>query len=275
MRRFLLISVILFSGFSRVVAQNGLTQSAVDSVVNKYLRHGAWKYSITSPEYGRYIDSAIAVLPNYAYLWQQRGMPYWKQMKYEVALAYTDSAVKYDSLHWLDYRAFCKCIFQKNYIDAIRDFHLAKRVVGNSTVMDHDYDFYLGLCYLQLATYDSSLYYFSASIRNDSITFGSAGLHHLHSFYMGIVCYEKQWYSEAIYWFDRSLTSNPMFADAEYYKAASLKKIGQQEASDSLFKQAEEHFAEGRTINEDNAIYERYPYQLSPSWFDRAKKKTP
>jgi tetratricopeptide (TPR) repeat protein len=246
-----------------------------DSVVDRYLRHGAWKHSITSPEWGLYIDSALAILPQYAYLWEQRGMPFWKQMKYEIALAYTDSAVKYDTLHWLDYRAFCKCIFQKSYVAAIRDFRLAQKVIGNSTVMDHDYEFYIGLCYLQLAQYDSSLYHFGISIRNDSVTFGPAGLHHLHSFYMGIVQYERQQYLEAIHWFDRALHSNPDFADAEYYKASALYKLGDTTASKVLFQEAEEHFIEGKTINEDNAIYERYPYQLSPAWFDRAKRKTP
>ncbi|HET9135387.1 MAG TPA: hypothetical protein VFO76_02025 [Candidatus Kapabacteria bacterium] len=275
MRRTSAAILLIFFCTTIAAAQPKPLRTIEDSVADRYLRHGAWQHSITSPEYGRCIDSGLAVLPHYAYLWQQRGMPFWKQMKYEVALAYTDSAVKYDTLHWLDYRAFCKCIFQKSYVSAIKDFRLAKKVIGNSTVMDHDYDFYIGLSYLQLAQYDSSLWYFRESIRNDSITFGPTGLHHLHSFYMGIVLYELQHYQDANYWFDRSLRSNPDFADAEYYKAASLRKLGDTVASDLLFKQAEDHFYEGKTINEDNAIYERYPYQLSPAWFDRVKKKTP
>ena len=253
---------------SRLIAQPK-TESFEDSILTKYLKQGAWKQKITSPEYGRYIDSALALLPKNAYLWQQRGMPYWKQMKYEVALRYTDSAVKYDTLHWLDYRAFCKCIFQKSYKEAIADFLLAKKAIGNSVVMDHDYDFYMGLCYLQLAKYDSAEKYFGASIKNDTVTFGSSSIHHLHSFYLGIVFFEKQQYARAMALFDLSLITNPKFADAEYYKSACLRLLGNEKAADALFAEAEEHFFEGRTINEDNAVYERYPYQVKKEWFHK------
>src|SRR4051794_40256419 len=73
-----------------------------DSVREHYLKHGAWKYSYFAKEWGKYIDSAIAESHDDAYLWEQRGMPFWKEMKYDVALAYTDSAVKYDTMMWLD-----------------------------------------------------------------------------------------------------------------------------------------------------------------------------
>jgi len=73
-----------------------------------------------------YIDSALNIVPKASQLWQQKAMPLFKQKKYEIAMPFLDSAVKYDKTkHWLEYRAFIKCIFQKSYRAAIKDFNLA------------------------------------------------------------------------------------------------------------------------------------------------------
>ena len=55
-----------------------------------------------------YIDSALAINPSIAYLYQQKAMPYFKQGKYEVAMPILDKAVALDSAEYIDYRAFMK-----------------------------------------------------------------------------------------------------------------------------------------------------------------------
>jgi len=46
------------------------------------------------------------------------------------------------------------------------------------------------------------------------------------------------------------------------YKAICLRKLGQKDEATSLGKIARKNRKDGYTINEDNAIYEQYPYQI-------------
>ena len=70
---FLIISINVFS-----------QEENTDKIYDKYLKNGAYKYSYYRPEYQTYIDSALALLPKNAFLWQQKAMPYFKRKKYEV-----------------------------------------------------------------------------------------------------------------------------------------------------------------------------------------------
>lgn len=112
-----------------------------------------------------YFDSVLFLRPKYSYLWQQKAMPLFKQKKYEIGIRYLDSAVHYDSTrHYQEYRGFMKCIFQKDYAGAIEDFKVVKEKDENRLVMDHSYNFYIGLSFLQLNKFDSAFYYINKSI---------------------------------------------------------------------------------------------------------------
>ncbi len=252
-----------------VLHNNSAAQTSAfrDSIRERYLKNGAWMHPISSKEYGRCIDSALALSPHDAYLWQQRGMPYFKQMKYQEGMPYIDSAVKYDSADDLPYRAFLKCIFQKDYFGATEDFTILQHDHPNAGVMDHEFNFYLGLCSLQLSHYERADELFSTCLVNDRAV-GGNWVHPLHLFYLGIARYEEGQYSQAIISFDSALMVYPHFSDAEYYKGACLEAIGQHDASLSMRSESKDDFMDGYTINEDNAVYERYPYQVEKKWFD-------
>lgn len=121
-----------------------------EEIINEHLKNGAWKYELYSREWQEEIDKGLAKDSTIAYLWQQKAMPLFKQGKHEVGLKYIDNAVKYNPQKWQDYRAFIKCIFVKDYSGAIADFKDYKEKFGYGYVMDHTYDFYIGLSYLQL-----------------------------------------------------------------------------------------------------------------------------
>lgn len=215
----------------------------------------------------RYLDSALYIVPKVAYLWQQKAMPLFKQRKYEIGMPYLDSAVKYDKeKHWLEYRAFIKCIFQKSYRAAIKDFNLAQKQNGNSYVMDHSYEFYKGLCYLQLNQFDSANYLMSKVIAEEQKTRND--VHHLHWFYMGIIQFERDDIPTAINSFDNALKIYPQFVDVLFYKAECLFVEKKKEQAIELLKKAKEYQQAGYGINEDNALYEMYPYQISKSFLD-------
>lgn len=214
-----------------------------------------------------YLDSALALMPYNAFFWQQKAMPLFKQMKYEAGAPYLDSAVKYDKRKYIDYRAFMKCIFQKSYYDAITDFREAKRLNGNVGVMDHPYDFYIGLSYLQLNKLDSAEYYIQKCIAGQMQTNGEYWVHLLHWFYIGIIHYEKGLYQQAIADFDRSLKQYKNFSDAQYYKAVCLARMDKYKEALPVIQEAERNFKEGNSFTEDNAFYELYPYQVRKDKF--------
>jgi len=239
------------------------TKLRQDSIVDRYLRHGAWQHSYLTHEWQNYIDSGLAKDSTVAYLWQQKAMPLFKTKKYELGMQALDKAVLYDK-YWLDYRGFMKCIFAKYYASGIADFNECKTFHREgSVIMDHAYEFYIGLCYLQLNKFDSARLTLQGLIDHDEKTYGKEWPHYLDIFYTGIAYFELEDYTQAISFFDRALERNPHFSDAEYYKGLCLKLKGDQVNGSALIKTAKADFDEGYTINEDNTLYEPYPYQVN------------
>ncbi|GCC52868.1 tetratricopeptide repeat protein [Chryseotalea sanaruensis] len=248
------------------ISESSLTD---DEITKRYLEKGAWTLRYFSPEYQSYLDSAIHENPNIAYYYQQKAMPYFKLGKYEVGLKILEKAVELDPKSYIDYKAFIQCIFQKNYQNALESFITAKKIKGvNGYVMDHSYDFYIGLCYLQLNEFEKAVKYFEASISEMLKSNSESWVHHLDLLYAGIAFQELNNHEMAIKYFDRALKKYPNFSDVKYYKSISLFRLGLLEVADELLNSCELDFKRGFTINEDNAIYEKYPYQIKQFYID-------
>lgn len=233
-----------------------------EKIVEKYLKKGAWKHELYSREWQEEIDKGLQEDSTIAYLWQQKAMPMFKQAKYEAGMVYIDKAVKYDRQRYQDYRAFIKCIFAKTYREAIADFEDYKERFGYSYVMDHSYDFYIGLSYLQLNEFEKAEAIFQKDYDYQLNKYGKDWLHHVDLFYFGISRYEQKNYQGAIEVFDQALEIYPSFSEVQIFKADCLRKIGKTEEAIELQKLGEINGRNGHTINEANAIYERYPYQI-------------
>lgn len=235
-----------------------------DAIIKEHLEGCAYQYdyTISMVEWQECIDNGLKKDSTIAYLWQQKAMPLFKARKYEAGMIFLDKAVKYDKKSWLPYRAFIKCIFSKTYKDAIVDFEESKKIFGNTYEMDHTYDFYIGLSYLQLNDFKKAEEIFKNNIEFVKNTQSEDAIHHLDLFYYGISKYEQNKLEEAIVEFDKALEKYPEFSDVEIYKGICLYKLGQKEKSEALIEKAKADLKKGYTINEDNAIYERYPYQI-------------
>lgn len=245
-----------------------------DEINKRYLENGAHRVSYFSPEYQLFLDSAIHLDPNNAYLYQQKAMPYFKQRKYEAGMVILDKAVALDAKEYIDYRAFIKCIFAKTYKEAIADFETSKKLKGeHNVVMDHSYDLYIGLCHLQLNDFKTALTFFERSIEHTKKISGETWVHHLDLFYAGVANYELKNYSAAISYFDMALKSYGNFSDVKYYKALSLIRLGQREPAGILLEECANDLKAGYTVNEDNAIYEKYPYQIDKYFVSNRKAK--
>lgn len=236
---------------------------AQDAIVEEYLTNGAqsYNYNYQMAEWQNCLDEGLKKDSTIARLWQEKAMPYFKCKKYEVGMQFVDKAVKYDKQEWLPYRAFIKCIFAKTYKDAITDFEECINLYGNGYRMDHSYSFYIGLSYLQLNEYAKAEKLFNDYVSN--MYEKRQGLEHPTAlFYLGIAEYELKKYDEAIVYFDKALKIYPEFSDAKYYKAVCFARLDKpQEEIMKLIKESKENYKKGYTINEDNTIYETYPYQ--------------
>jgi tetratricopeptide (TPR) repeat protein len=246
----------------KTAAELKLVKQRQDSLIEIHLKNGAWKYPLYSSEWQTEIDKGLAIDSTIAYMWQQKAMPLFKQGKYELGMGYIDKAVKYDRQRWQDYRAFIKCIFVKTYREAIKDFEDCKKRFGYSYVMDHTYDFHIALSYLQLNEFKKAEEIFKIDYKKQLQEHGEDWLHPVDLFYYGISKYELGKYKEAIDLFDLALKIHTQFSDVQYYKAMCLAKIGHTVEAQELIKTAHNNGKQGFSFNEDNAIYERYPYQV-------------
>lgn len=238
--------------------------SSEDSIQLKNYWDKAFQYGLYSTKHQQYLDSALQIKPDSAYLWQQKAMPLYKARKYSLGKPFLAKAVEHDSTRYLEYSAFMKCIFSKEYEESIGEFLKAKELFGDRYVMDHTYNFYLGLNYLQINQFEKAKEYLLKSMEQQFRDFPKdlphEACHYLDWFYIGIAEFELENYEEAIKCFDTSLMVYENFADAFYFKASCLQKLGKKdeawELADKAFDYAE------NTINEDNVFYEVYPYQV-------------
>ena len=237
-----------------------------EAIIKRYVEHGAQRYSYFEPEWNRALDSALALDSTLAQVWQQKAMPALKAGRNEVGMRWLDKAVQFDPNAYMAYRGFMKCIFTRDYLGAIADFAQADQLQPGAYVMDHPYAFYRGLSYLQLMQYKPAEAALRASIAQRERMQPGAGGHHLDAFYLGITLYEQARYADAEKEFKQALKRYPQFADAHYQLARCLYRLGHPEKGDTAYAEAKKHLAQGYTINEDNAIYRRYPYQLQKEW---------
>lgn len=238
------------------------TRSRQDSLILKYSTNCAkiYNYRYQMKEWQNCLDEGLKLDSTVAYLWQQKAMPYFKAKKYEIGMAYLDKAVKYDSTNWLSYRAFIKCIFAKTYKEAIKDFEQSIKIDGNTYVQDHTYKFHIALCYLQLNEFKKAESIFNQDIIAQEKKWKEA--HFLDLFYYGISKYEQGKWLDAIVQLDKSLKEYPNFSDALYYKAICLLHLNKIKDYNILLKESKKQAKIGNTINEANAVYETYPYQV-------------
>lgn len=233
-----------------------------DSIINEHLNNGAWKYGLYSREWQQEIDKGLAKDSTIADLWQQKAMPLYKQGKYELGKIYIDKAVIYNRYEWQPYRAFMTCVFAKNYRAAISDFEDCITRFGDNYVMDHSYNFYIALSKIQLNEFEAAEKLLQKEVERQTTNQGADWVHHLDLFYLGIAKYEQGKYDDAISVFDKALKIYPEFSEVIFYKADSLRRLGDKEAAKVLMQEALKYGKDGYTVNEDNAIYEKYPYQI-------------
>ena len=127
--------------------------------------------------------------------------------------------------------------------------------------MDHTYSFYIALSQLMLNEYENAAGNFKKTIEEQVKQLGEA--HHLDLYYYAVTHYELGQYEKALAILEQTLSQYPQFSEALCYKALCMMRLGKpQEEYVAVYEQGKDYAAQGYTINEDNAIYEPYPYRV-------------
>jgi tetratricopeptide (TPR) repeat protein len=154
-----------------------------DSLETHYCERGAYRYSYNSKEWQVYLDSLIQICPNIANAYREKAIPDIKRGDWAKAMPLENKTVELDAKHWMDYRAFLKAIFTKDYEGAIIDFEAAEKLHPNDFVMDHSYSFYKGMCYLAMGKLEQAEILFKKDIAVQS----SSKPHFNSLWYSGVV----------------------------------------------------------------------------------------
>lgn len=226
------------------------------------------KHNYSTFDWQNAIDSSIRVSPNNAYLWQQKAMPYFKNGDYYNAMKNLNQAVKLDTISWLGYRGFMKCIFVKDYTSAIADFKQIIQKQPNAYEMDHSYYFYVGVAYLKLNTLDSAEKYLNICISKPK-----ERTHYLDWYYSGILKFKQENYAKALEYFDSCLSESSHLNDANFYKASVLLSLNRKEEAYACLIKSKEDNKAGYSFNEDNMAYVNYPFQVRIDQIEDLLKK--
>ena len=257
MRSLIILMVLMLSCQSKD-SSTTVNRMSHEEIIQKYVYDGAWKVGdMYSQEWQDKLDEGLLIDPTVAYLWQQKAMPLYKQMKFDLATKYINRAVEHNPEKWQEYRAFMTCIFVRDYKAAIKDFETCIEKYGNQYVMDHSYSFYIAISSIQLNDYVRAKDLLEKEIAGEE----EEWVHFLDHFYLGIAHYELKEYDNAIASFDLALSAYPQFSDAMYYKAKAILKLGNWNEGIALIKEAFKF--KDYTINEDNTLHERFPYQVN------------
>ncbi|OZI05419.1 hypothetical protein BWI93_25330 [Siphonobacter sp. BAB-5385] len=258
---YLNVLFLIFS-FSPSPAQPCSDSVVTDSLIHHYLENGAFKVGYNDPRWEMYCDSLIATCPNIAVAYREKAIPYIKFGDFGKAMLLEDQAVSLDPQQWIDYRAFLKCIFTRDYEGALKDFEQAEIYHPMASIMDHFYPFYQGLCHLELGNYQKAEQYLRQDVYAQRKS-RAKGIHFNTYFYLGVVFYEMKKYSLAEKYLKMCLSIYEQHPDANYYLARCQLKKQKFNTALNYLKQAKEYMQEGFTYNEDNIVYSSYPHQIT------------
>ncbi|RZK23125.1 MAG: tetratricopeptide repeat protein [Hymenobacter sp.] len=241
-----------------------------DSLVTRYIDHGAHKYSYLDPRWTQCCDSLLAVCPRVAEAYQQKAVPLIKDGKYAEAMPLEDQAAALDPPKWLAYRGFIKCIFTKDYAGALLDFQQVARLKPGSREMDHTYPFFEGLCHLELGNYQQAEVDFKEDIRQQKGPDGTHDVHFNTLFYVGVLYLQLKQYAPAQAYLARCLRAYPQHPEANYYLGLLYQTQGNPAAARRHLLAARQALASGYRLNEDNIYYANYPRQITDYEIEQA-----
>ena len=234
-----------------------------DSLIAHYIERGAEQVSYLDPRWNLYCDSLIAICPNIAIAYQHKAVPLVKDGKWEEAFALENKAVELDPQVWLPYRGYLKVIKTKDYEGGLADFQLAARRTANGREMDHTYPFFEGLCHLKMGNYALAERDFKRDMALQKSSVAEADIHFNSFFYTGILYWKMKNYALAEQHLLQCLKQYAQHPDANYYLGLTYRAQKRETEARQRLTFAQQCLTKGYRLNEDNIVYENYPYQIT------------
>jgi tetratricopeptide (TPR) repeat protein len=246
-----------------VVAAQCIDQKYKDSIVQHYLKDLAWQKGYNHPNWDRYCDTVIALCPDIAEAYREKAIPHIKYANLAIAMPLEDKAVELSPGEWLDYRAFLKVIFTKDYEGALVDFENAEKQKPLGGLMDHTYSFYKGLSYLGLGEYSKAIDALDQDIKTQSNYSKDAYIHFNTFLFLGIAHYKNNNLIEAENYINRCLKNYEAHPDALYYLGMINTQNNNKTEALANFTKSLNALKIGYSMNEDNESYCNYPFQIT------------
>ena len=236
-----------------------------DSLITKYIDNGAEKLQgyYNDPAWQLYCDSALAICPDLASVYQLKAVPYLKNGEYAKAFALDEKAAELDPKTFTSYLGFLKCIFTKDYEGALVDFKKAEELAPNGYEMDHTYPFYMGLCNLETGRYTRAKENFKKDIFIQTGGDTTKSIHFNTLFYVGILNYKMGNYKDAKAYLLKCLKVYEMFPEPNYWLAQIYRKEKNRSMETKYLTIARQAIKQGYSMNEGNIFYVNYPYQIT------------
>lgn len=260
MYRILLLPILLIS--AATVAQPDCSSHRIqDSLFHAYAGK-ARAFGPDDPGWDATFDSLLAVCPNIAEAYQEKGIRQMFLGNFGAMIAYNDTAVALDPKRWLAYRGYLHCMLTQDYQKAITDLLAAEQLTPNAFTMDHTFSFFIALSHMEAGNYQEAEKYFLKDIAQQKRGEGRNDLHFNSLLYFGILYYLTNEFDQAEQKFSESLQLYEMHPMANFYMAMTLKVTGNQRQN-IYFERARQAIQDGYGLNEPNLRFARFPRQIT------------
>jgi len=198
--------------------------------------------SRTSQEY---FDKAIDLCPNFAYAWHEKAVPYLKRGSFVAWKEMMDKAVTLEEEMRLDYRAWCRYQFLRDYTGALKDIERLEAIMkGNDIGYAQNGDCHLlvakALCYKGLDQPQKARQTLEAFVSDPN--FFAMPYDYLH---LGVLYLEADMNRKAEQTLLKQAEVNPQLADNYYYLALVKQSQGNRKAAADYMKQSQDLYNQG------------------------------
>lgn len=258
MPRIPLLPALLISTLTPAWAQPDCSSQRVqDSLFHAYA-HKAHTFGPEDAGWDATFDALLAVCPNIAEAYQEKGIRQMFLGNFGKVIAYNDTAVALDPKRWLAYRGYLHCMLTRDYQKAITDLTAAEQLTPNAFTMDHTFSFFIALSHMESGNYPEAEKYFLKDIAQQKRGEGRNDIHFNTLLYVGILYYLMNEFDQAELRLNECLQLYEMHPMANYYMAMTMKITGNQRQN-VYFDKARQAVQDGYSLNEPNLRFARFP----------------
>lgn len=262
MNRILLLLVLFISApLTTARAQPDCSSKSIQDSLFQAYAHKARTFGPESPGWDATFDTLLAICPNIAEAYQEKGIRQMFLGNFGKLIAYNDTAAALDPKRWLAYRGYLHCMFTRDYQKAITDLMAAEQLTPNAFTMDHTFSFFIALSHMELGNYQEAEKYFLQDIAQQKRGEGGNDIHFNSLLYFGILYYLTNEFDQAIFRLNECLQLYEMHPLANYYMAMMMKIMGNQRQN-AYFEKARQAMQDGYALNEPNMRFAKFPRQI-------------